>query len=76
MFLVAVDAHSKWPEVHLMKETTAAKMIDALRVMFSANGLPEQLVTDNGPQFIAEEFAMFAKLNGIKHIRSALYHLG
>lgn len=71
MFLVAVDAHSKWPEVHLMKETTAAKTIDVLRVMFSAYG---QLVTDNGPQFVAEEFAMFTKLNGIKHIRCAPYH--
>ena len=74
MFLVAVDAHSKWPEVHLMKETTAAKTLDVLRVMFSAHGLPEQLVTDNGPQFVAEEFATFAKLNGIKHIRCAPYH--
>ena len=45
MFLVAVDAHSKWPEVHVMKETTAAKTIDVLRIMFSSFGLPEQLVT-------------------------------
>ena len=74
MFLVAVDAHSKWPEVHLMRETTAAKTIDVLRIMFSSHGLPEQLVTDNGPQFVAEEFALFAKMNGIKHIRCAPYH--
>ena len=74
MFLVAVDAHSKWPEVQVMKETTAAKTMDALRVMFAAHGLPEELVTDNGPQFVAEDFAMFAKLNGIKHIRCAPYH--
>ena len=30
MFLLAVDAHSKWPEVNVMKETTAAKIIDVL----------------------------------------------
>ena len=34
MLLVAVDAHFKWPEVHVMKETTAAKTIDALPIMF------------------------------------------
>ena len=74
MFLVAVDAHSKWPEVHVMKETTAAKTIDVLRIMFSSFGLPEQLVTDNGPQFVSEDFAMFTRSNGIKHIRCTPYH--
>jgi len=42
--------------------------------MFAAYGLPEQLVTDNGPQFTAEEFAVFLKRNGIKHIKVAPYH--
>lgn len=60
--------------IHLMKETTAAKTLDALCVMFAASGLPEQPVTDNIPQFVSEEFATFAKLNGIKHIRCAPYH--
>ena len=31
-------------------------------------------MTDNGPQFVAEDFAMFAKLNGIKHICCTPYH--
>ena len=74
MFLVAVDAHSKWPEVHIMKETTTAKTIEILRKMFAAFGLPEQLVTDNGPQFVSEDFAAFTESNGIRHIRCAPYH--
>ena len=45
-----------------------------LRKMFAANGLPEHLVTDNGPQFISEEFAHFVKENIIKHTRSMPYH--
>ena len=28
MYLVAVDAHSKWPEVHALKETSAATTIN------------------------------------------------
>ena len=32
-----------------MKETTAAKTIGVLRLMFSQFGLSEQLVIDNGP---------------------------
>ena len=74
MFLVVVDAHSKWPEVRELRVTTAAKTIEVLRQLFSAYGLPEQLVTDNGPQFTSEEFALFAKQNGIKHIRTSPYH--
>jgi transposase InsO family protein len=74
MFLIAVDAHSKWPDVIIMKETTANKTIVALRNMFASFAIPEQLVTDNGPQFVSEEFAQFVKLNGIKHIRCAPYH--
>ena len=74
MFLLAVDAHSKWPEVHIMKDTTTTKTIDVLRNIFSSYGIPEQLVTDNGPQFISDDFAMFVRMNGIKHIRCAPYH--
>ena len=56
-FLVAVDAHSKWPEVEIMGSTTTSKMIEVLRKIFAHNGLPEQVVIDNGPQFVSKEFA-------------------
>ena len=74
MYLIAVDAHSKWPEVIEMTSTTAQKTITELRRIFAAYGLPEQVVTDNGPQFVADEFATFMKMNGIKHIRCVPYH--
>lgn len=32
------------------------------------HGLPEHVVSDNGPQFTSAEFAEFMKANGIKHI--------
>ena len=74
MFLVAVDAHSMWPEVVEMSTTTATQTVAVLRKMFAANGLPEQLVSDNGPQFVSEEFASICQFNGIKHIRVSPYH--
>ena len=73
-FLIAVDAHSKWPEVVEMMTTTATQTVTVLRRMFAANGLPEHLVSDNGPQFTSEEFASFCRFNGIKHIRVSPYH--
>ena len=74
MFLVAIDAHPKWPEVHVMKETTTAKTIEVLCWIFSQFGLPEQLVSDNGPQFVSDDFAKFMRRNGVKHVCCAPYH--
>ena len=42
MFLIVVDAHSKWPEVILMSSTTAVRTIEALRQLFGSYGIPEQ----------------------------------
>ena len=53
---------------------TAHKTIEILRHIFASYGLPAQLVSDNGPQFIAKEFEEFMFKNGIKHITSAPYH--
>lgn len=74
MFLVVVDAHSKWPEVVVMKSTSTEKTIEELRSIFSRFGLPQQLVSDNGPQLVSEEFKAFMEENGIHHIKSAPYH--
>ena len=74
MFFLVIDAHSKWGEVFQMAQTTATKTIEVLRQLFSSYGLPEQIVSDNGPQFVSEEFRQFMQSNGIRHIRCAPYH--
>ena len=74
MFMIVVDSHLKWPEVVPMKKTTAEATICELCRLFSCYGLPEQVVTDNGPQFVSEEFRTFLKRNGVKHIRCSPYH--
>ena len=73
-YVLVVDAHSKWPEIIEMNSTTTYKTIAELRKMFAAYGLPTQLVSDNGPQFTADEFKIFLQANGIKHIKCAPYH--
>lgn len=72
--LVVVDAHSKWPDVAVMKSTSSEKTVEALRFIFSRFGLPQQLVSDNSPQLVSEEFETFMQENGVQHIRSAPYH--
>ena len=74
MFFVAMDAHSKWLEVYPMKSTTAEKTVEVVREMFSRYGLCNELVSDNGPQFISDEFKSFLYTNGVKHTLTAPYH--
>ncbi|XP_034549867.1 uncharacterized protein K02A2.6-like [Notolabrus celidotus] len=74
MFLVLVDAHSKWIDAHIMSNITAPMTIDKLRQVFSIHGLPDSLVTDNGPTFTSELFSEFMQQNGIQHIRTAPFH--
>ena len=74
IFLIAVDAFSKWPEVRAMSYITVPVTFDVLREWFSLHGIPEQVVTDNGSQFTSEGSRVFAKQNGVRHTKSAPYH--
>jgi len=74
MFLIILDAHSKWPEVIQMTSTSAEQTVMALQQLFTNYGLPQQIVSDNGPQFTAVDFQQFLKKNGVKHIRITPYH--
>jgi len=73
MYLIIVDAYSKWLNAELMREITAEKTIQKLRTVFSSHGIPKKIVTDNGPTFCSKQFTDFVNKNGIKHIFSALY---
>ena len=58
-FLLVVDSHSKWIEVQHMTSITTEKTTNELRLIFAQHGLPEEEVSDNGPQFVSNEFAEF-----------------
>ena len=72
--LVITDIHSKWIEAIPLRTATAATTIEALRRFFASFGLPEEIISDNGPQFVATEFVTFCKKNGIKNVHTPAYH--
>ena len=74
MFLVVIDAYSKWPEVAIIHSISAEDTVKRMRSIFLNKGVPEILVSDNAPQFVSEVFAVFMLGNGIKHLRLAPYH--
>ena len=46
-------------------EISAIKTIE-VQTMFTRYGLPEHIVTDNGPQFASTEFKTLMKQNGVR----------
>lgn len=67
MFLIIVDAHSKWSEVFQMISTTTSAIVKNLRTLFvrQGQGMPNEV--DNSPQFISAELKQFMALDGIRH---------
>ena len=59
MLLIVVDSRSKCIKVLAMTIPTAAKTEEVLGRLFAQFGLPEQIVLDNGPQFISEKLRVF-----------------
>jgi transposase InsO family protein len=71
--IVATDVYSKWPEVAACGSPTSSAVIEFLTSLFDRFGLVEEIITDNGVQFVSSEFEDFLAAHSIKHSRSALY---
>ena len=65
--LVVVDYYSRYYEVVIMHSTTTEKIVDALSTIFARFGFPYSLKSDNGPQFLSENFQTFLQESGIEH---------
>ena len=74
MILVVVDAHTEWPEIVVMHRATSTPTIKACQLLFSRFGIPKEIVTDNGSQFVSQEFTQFLKALGVKHTPVTTYH--
>ena len=68
--LIAVDAKSHYIEVELVKNTSVEETVTALRIIFSHNGLPDVICSDNASYFTSYLFVQFLQNNDIEHITS------
>ncbi|UYV62721.1 K02A2.6-like [Cordylochernes scorpioides] len=74
LFLVEVDAYSKWIEAKIVSTTSTETTINSLKEIFATHGLPDVIASDNGTSFTSELFKTFLKRNGVRHILCAPYH--
>ena len=69
--LVVSDYYSNYIEVENISKPNTLGITKALMIMFTRYGVPDTLVSDNGPQFSSEEFRRFATRWGFEHITSS-----
>ena len=76
MWLVVMDAYSKWPHVlKLNKYPTSETTVSALDDLFAIWGRPETIVSDNNcPQFASKTFADWCNAHSVAHLTSAPFH--
>ncbi|XP_041374178.1 uncharacterized protein K02A2.6-like [Gigantopelta aegis] len=72
--LITVDYYSDFWELDILKATSSITSIDCLKVYFSRHGIPDIVVTDNGPQLASTEFNEFAREWEFEHVTSSPYH--
>lgn len=73
--LVCVDYYSCYPEVVILRKVSAQMITTELRKLFCRYGAPEELITDNGPQFRDnQDFKALLQEFNVKHRRVTSYH--
>ena len=73
-FLVLVDYYSKYPEVVELQHTDSKTTITALKHIFARHGIPETIVSDNGPQFTSQEYHKFKNEYNFKQAYTSPQH--
>ena len=70
-YLVSIDYYRKWPEIAKLDNLSSKNTIMYMKRQFSRYGIPDEVVSDNGPQFSSHEFETFSNDCGFKHITSS-----
>ena len=69
--LVVCDYYSNYIEVENIHKITSSGVIKVLKTLFARYGVPDTVISDNGPQFASKEFSSFASTSGFVHTTSS-----
>ena len=74
LLLILVDSFSGWPEVIRVPDKKSSTVKHILRVIFSRNGVPNTLVSDNAPEFCDEDLNLWLRKIGCRPYKTPPYH--
>ncbi|KAL5494299.1 hypothetical protein EMCRGX_G015600 [Ephydatia muelleri] len=60
--------------IQLPSTTTSTKVISVLKSVFARHGIPEEFISDNGPQYSSQEMKEFALQYGFRHTTSSPHY--
>jgi len=69
-YLVSVDRYSNWPIVDRARDGSIG-LIDSLRRSFVTYGIPEELTSDDGPEFTSKSTESFLQSWRVRQRRSS-----
>ena len=72
-YLVTVDYYINFWEVDYLADTGAQTIIGKLKAHCARHGIPDTVVSDNGPQYSCQAFARFCESWDITHLTSSPY---
>ncbi len=72
--LTAACMATRWPEAVALKSVTAKSVAEAAIEIFSRMGLPYQVLTYRGPQFIGSLAKHVTSMLGIERLHTTAYH--
>ena len=72
-YLVTTDHYSDFIGVDELENTLSATVAAKTEAHFACHGVPEMILTDNGPQFIASDFERLCQRYQTKHVTSSPY---
>ena len=72
--LTLIDYATRWVEAVPLKDITAVVVAEEMVKVFSRVGIPSILLSDGGPQFVADLMEKVLRLLGIRHPISSPYH--
>lgn len=70
-YLIVVDKYSRWVEVKFISSLSSLAIISRLKDVIATHGVFDSIMTDNGPQFVSNEFKDFAAMYGFQHTTSS-----
>ena len=71
LYILICDYFSKFPFLFQVKTMSFANLKDHLEELFSVEGIPNEIMSDNGPPFNGKEFSSFLTGLGIRHTTSS-----
>ena len=66
---VVIGAYSHFPEVEIVRSTSAATVIPKMDKFFATHGIPTIVKSNNGPPFTSNEIKQFMEENDIQHCK-------